>query len=962
MQFRDDPSTNAKLDFLEQFHADAARGGVHPLDEYARRFPELEGWLGEEYARLVVALHERTGPSASPEPVVDVDEARLLAELAARRSDGGRYRRTAELGRGGTSSVFSVRDIELGRDLAMKVLRREGRSSLRRFLREARITARLEHPGVLPVHELGLDAHGEPFFTMRLVRGASLKSLFDELRPTAGRKEERAESLRQRDVLRRRAITALLGVCDTMAFAHARRVIHRDLKPANVMVGDFGEVYVVDWGLARELGEHEGDTPTVSRHAANDESFATLDGDVLGTPAYMPPEQAQGELARIGPSVDVYAVGAMLYQLLTGRAPYFDGEATPDSRTVLDRVLAGPPRDLAEFASDAPPELVAIVRRAMARDPEHRYPSCAELGADLRAFLERRIVLAHASGPWTRAKKWVRRNPALASSLLLVLLAGTAGLVGWRRAKAKEADLALLATLRGPLELLLDFDALWPLDAHREAALRDWLARADVLRREVPRYESRLAALRATGERLPLPAWLQAKEVEKRESLLRQARASIEQTRAMLYDAESRLSAATDEAARASIDAEAGGARLRLASLERERRMIEARSPARIVWSFADPHTQLLHDRIDAFVSEFELACGRDDESGEVRLVRAALSALERARALDTHAWRRAWDEVLPRITAAERYAGLELAPDVHLWPLGPDPRSGLFEFAHILTGHVPERTADGTLALDTESALVLVLVPGATKCTIGAQSGDPDAPWFDPHVRTDEAPLLELSLDAYLVGKHEISRAQWARLTGEPLQEYWVDAVAPYAKEIPAAGMTGVWARTVLGAYGMCLPSAARWEVAARGGTRSIWWTGNDPESLKDAANVADSRWVRDMLWTNLDVPGAVAFDDGWSHVAPVGALRANGFGLHDVAGNVAEWCADVSEPRMTSTTPPDGRFYPRTAGLQIVHGGAFEQSALDARSAARSYVHPEFRAYWLGVRAARDLVVAPR
>ncbi|MCK6446672.1 MAG: bifunctional serine/threonine-protein kinase/formylglycine-generating enzyme family protein [Planctomycetes bacterium] len=953
MQFRDDPSTNAKLDFLEQFHGDAARGRVRPLDEYARRFPELEGWLNDEYARLVAALEERAVASALSDRVVDVDEARLLAELAARRSDGGRYRRTAELGRGGTSHVFSVRDVELGRDLAMKVLRREGRRQLRRFLREARITARLEHPGVLPVHELGLDAHGEPFFTMRLVRGASLKSLFDELRPTAADARDRAEALRRRDVLRRRALTALLGVCDTMAFAHARGVIHRDLKPANVMLGDFGEVYVVDWGLARELGERDGEVRDVAERSLDAESFATLDGDVLGTPAYMPPEQAQGELARIGRAVDVYAVGAMLYQLLTGRAPYFDGESTPDSRTVLDRVLAGPPRDIAELALDTPPELVAIVRRAMAREPERRYPSCAELGADLRAFLERRIVLAHASGPWTRARKWVRRNPALAGACVLVLLAGAAGLVGWRRAKAKEADLALLATLRGPVELLLDFDALWPLDARREDALRDWLARAASLREKAPRLEALLETLRAEGKRLPLPQWLEEKEAADRDVRIARVRTTIQMTEGLLDGEErKRLDGAQN-------DALVQRYRVNLASLQRLKRIFEAREPTRMAWVFADPQDQLLHDRVDGFLAEFALACGRDRESAESRLVRAGLVALERESTLDASAWQRAWTDAIRRVAESPVYDRMTLARQTHLWPLGPDPESGLEEFAHVHSGRVPTRDAAQRLVLDSESALVLVLIPGVEKALIGSQSVVPEGPCYDPFARPEEGPLLGAPLQAYFIGKHELSRAQWSRLSGDPLGE--TRGVSGFealdAALLPADCVSGRRAQLVMQAYGLTLPSSMRWEYAARGGAQSAWWTGPDSGSIAGAGNLADARFRAATRMTIADMLCVVEYDDGAFDAAQIGSYRANAFGLHDVIGNVDEWCQDRTRPRMNSLNPPENQLYPNPNGLQIVRGGSWQDSPLDARSAARRYFHPDFTDASIGLRAARNV-----
>jgi serine/threonine protein kinase len=199
------------------------------------------------------------------------------------------------------------------------------RRLLARFLEEAQITGQLDHPGIVPVHELGLDSTGRVFFTMKLVKGRDLKSIFELV--FTGRE----------DWNETRALTVLLKVCEALAYAHKKGVIHRDLKPANVMVGAFGEVYVMDWGLARVLGREDTHDlrlqpePGASslrterkeeREEAPDSPLFTMDGDVVGTPCYMPPEQARGEVERLGPRADVYAIGAMLYHLLARQMPY----------------------------------------------------------------------------------------------------------------------------------------------------------------------------------------------------------------------------------------------------------------------------------------------------------------------------------------------------------------------------------------------------------------------------------------------------------------------------------------------------------------------------------------------------------------------------------------------------------------------------------------------------------------
>src|SRR5688572_9686658 len=193
------------------------------------------------------------------------------------------------------SRVYRARDVELDRELAMKVHHASRPGPLRRFVREARVLGRLDHPGVVPIHELGLDAQGKVYFTMRLVRGRSLKECFLALH------EQRSSEAR------RDALEAVLRVCDTMAYAHSQGVIHRDLKPSNVMLGRFGEVYVVDWGLARLMASNdEVEQLRASSLPDPKPPLETLTGNVLGTPGYMAPEQARGAHWEVGPRADIY--------------------------------------------------------------------------------------------------------------------------------------------------------------------------------------------------------------------------------------------------------------------------------------------------------------------------------------------------------------------------------------------------------------------------------------------------------------------------------------------------------------------------------------------------------------------------------------------------------------------------------------------------------------------------------
>jgi serine/threonine protein kinase/tetratricopeptide (TPR) repeat protein len=349
--------------------------------------------------------------------------------------DGERasYEIEGEIARGGMGVVVKAFDRELTRDVALKVLRDEFRAEprhVRRFIEEARVTARLDHPGIVPVHQVGRDAEGRAYFAMRLVRGRDLRRIIQ----LANANEEGWNQPR--------ALSVILKVCEAMAYAHERGVIHRDLKPSNVMVGEFGEVYVMDWGLARVLGESDSHDLRLRRSADAsiaarddrrpsadvDSPIVTMDGEVLGTPCYMSPEQAQGRLAELGPRSDVYSVGALLYHLLAGEMPYVPSGTSLASRAVLAELAKGPPRALNAVRADVPAELIAICEKAMTREPRDRYPDMRAMAEDLRAFLERRVVAAYETGAWAEARKWVARNRALALSLASIAVALIAGL------------------------------------------------------------------------------------------------------------------------------------------------------------------------------------------------------------------------------------------------------------------------------------------------------------------------------------------------------------------------------------------------------------------------------------------------------------------------------------------------------------------------------------------------------
>jgi PAS domain S-box-containing protein len=293
---------------------------------------------------------------------------------------GKRYVLRGLHGVGGIGRVWRAWDSHMEREVAIKELlpERAGDARIaRRFLREARLTGELEHPGIVPVHELSrrADTHGA-FYTMRLVSGRTLSEAVQSYHRS--RAEGKAEPLELIALL-----TAFVAVCNTIAYAHSRGVIHRDLKGDNIILGDYGEVIVLDWGLAKRFGpaEDEGGGSVLADLMQAD-AERTVQGQVVGTPAFMAPEQAAGRPDQVGPLTDIYGLGAILYVILTGQAP-FTGSNTIEILRSVQRGLVTPPHEL---WPEVPAGLEAVCLRAMAREPAARYPSAAELGQEVQRW------------------------------------------------------------------------------------------------------------------------------------------------------------------------------------------------------------------------------------------------------------------------------------------------------------------------------------------------------------------------------------------------------------------------------------------------------------------------------------------------------------------------------------------------------------------------------------------------
>jgi serine/threonine-protein kinase len=378
------------------------------------------GPLPEELVRLA-----RRDADASLTYVMADDAAgnTPVAPVGRPTSSGGRFRVLRPQAQGGLGVVSVALDTELNREVALKELRRrhaDDPDCRACFLLEAEVTGHLEHPGVVPVYSLGAFPDGRPFYAMRFVRGDSLQEAVERFHKQDGPGRDPGE----RAVALRGLLGRFVGVCNAVAYAHSRGILHRDLKPRNIMLGPYGETLVVDWGSAKVTARPaDGAGPGEWPRPGGGLDTAEGTGPV-GTPAYMSPEQAGGWQVQLGPASDVYGLGATLYHLLAGRAP-FHGD---DVMEVLRRVQAGdfpPPR---RMKPSVPPALEAVCLKAMALRPQDRYASATGLAGEVEHWLADEPVSAYREPRRARLARWARRHRAVVSTAAAVLLTAVVGL------------------------------------------------------------------------------------------------------------------------------------------------------------------------------------------------------------------------------------------------------------------------------------------------------------------------------------------------------------------------------------------------------------------------------------------------------------------------------------------------------------------------------------------------------
>ncbi len=814
----------------------------------------------------------------------------------------GDYELLDEIARGGMGVVYRAKQTNLNRIVAIKMIlsgHLAGEDDVRRFRTEAEAAANLKHPGIVPVHEVGVH-EGHHYFSMDYIEGRSL-----------------AEIVRKNPLPARKAAEYVRSIADAVHYAHQQGTLHRDLKPSNILIDGDDHVHVTDFGLA---GRVDGD------------GDLTRTGQILGTPSYMPPEQAQGKRGQIGPASDVYSLGAILYELLTGHSPFRAESSVETLRQVIEREPVAP----RALNSIVPRDLETICLKCLRKEPSKRYATAAALAEDLGRWLKHEPIVARPVSRTEKAWMWCRRRPAVAGSIGVVLVAGVlfAVLVTAERQRYLreniETAVAAVGSVRGEaVQFAVNSLGAFP---------------ADMVQMELRRqFEAGEEA-----DKLALAYALAHFDEVRIEFLLAQVAharpGEVDNLVTALGHSKSDAVAALEAAARIATDEENWRHKARLAmlalhlnapSLAMEMSVLRP-YPVQRTWFIEECSTW--HGDLSKLAEVIA-----ESDNGPLRSA-VALAAGSAPEADVTATDKQAWEGMLSNWYQNEADT---LTHSAAGWTL----RKWGLEEPRLRASAQP---VEGDWHVNGVGMTMLKIPAGS---------------FVRRDVRDENAANQRVTLTrSFLLGDREVSRAQFqqfiddpdrpsavnppgwrAHVLGSPTEQHPVDRVNWYEAVLfcnwlsRLEALTSCYERTgeeagsgydawrlIPDANGYRLPTEAEWEYACRAGTETKFGHG-DEESLLSRYAV--------YLAGELGLPGS---------------KLPNGWGLFDMHGNATEWCHDYrgEYPDEATISDPLG---PAESSDRVLRGGGYYNGALNARSALRQLASPTFRRFGVGFRVAR-------